>query len=100
MLRLGDILALAPTTGWAARLTRFQLRWQLHVREGASMRIHSIIRLFGALLLGIACQTVAQTQNTANTMSKGDDGWNSYLAMRGKDGALREEKFVFKRAPL
>jgi hypothetical protein len=31
---------------------------------------------------------------------KGDDGWNGYLAMRGKDGALREEKFVFKRAPL
>lgn len=31
---------------------------------------------------------------------KGDDGWNGYLAMRSKEGPSREEKFVFKRAPL
>lgn len=31
---------------------------------------------------------------------KGNDGWNGYLAMRSKDGPPREEKFVFKRAPL
>lgn len=30
----------------------------------------------------------------------GNDGWNGYLALRGKDGAAREEKFVMKRAPM
>jgi Domain of unknown function (DUF6265) len=31
---------------------------------------------------------------------KGDNAWEGYLAMRGKDGALREERFVLKRAPI